>query len=209
MSKYLVIVLCFILFPFELYGQSKVSTTKETLIVQHVPNPVHAVREENSNRPRWNYRTEVTNNSDIPIKITHFEIYFLTGGKWRPVNLKGRDLSTDDFIEWYDDGTSTCLRAVKMLAADDSLTHFAFDSTNYNTPAWHHLRIYANGTYVKTHVDKHLFSNTTDSDIATGALGIGYREYGGSSMTGGLVDSIIIDDNYYDYVNEVSDWHLY
>lgn len=115
-------------------------------------------------------------------------------------------------MEWCDDGTSTCLRAIKMLAADDSLTYFAADDTSYDTPSWHHLGIFANGTTVNTYVDGAVFSSNTDSDIATGGVGIGYREYGGSSLTGGLVDSIIIDKRFHSpspAVPEVTDWDLY
>jgi hypothetical protein len=112
-------------------------------------------------------------------------------------------------IEWFDDGTKAGLRVIKMLAADDSLTYFASDSTSYDAPGWHLLRIYATGTTVETYVDHQLFSKTTDGDIASGPVGIGYREYGGTSLTGGLVDSIIIDSYIPWHPPEVTDWHLY
>ncbi len=113
-------------------------------------------------------------------------------------------------IEWYDDGTSTCLRAIKMLVADDSLTYFAADSTGYNAPGWHHLRIFANGTYVITYVDSVKFSEVTDTDITSGYVGIGFREARpGAALVGGLVDSIIIDNNFSYGHNEMIDWDLY
>jgi len=99
-----------------------------------------------------------------------------------------------------------------MLAADGSLTYFASDSTNYNIAGWHHLRIYANGSTVAIIVDSQTFSEDTDTDITSGYVGIGFRESRpGAALVGGLVDSIVIDNNFGDFCTGcgVTDWHLY
>ncbi len=109
-------------------------------------------------------------------------------------------------IQWCDDASVTEMRAVKLL--EGTVTTFASDTTSYGTPGWHHLRIFANGSTVKTYVDSALFSNDTDTDIADGYVGIGYREYGAGTIFG-LVDSIIINRNFTDATTAVADWNLF
>ncbi len=67
------------------------------------------------------YRTDVTNNTDRPIKIIWFESYFDYGGVWMSSNVRNKVLRTNDFMDWYsrDDmttdgwlrpgGTASCL----------------------------------------------------------------------------------------------------
>ncbi len=113
-------------------------------------------------------------------------------------------------LEWFDDGTSTCLRVIKMLATDGSITCFAFDPLNYNSPGWRLLVIWIAGSRIITCVDRAVFWDGWDSDIATGPVGIGFREArAGAALIGGLVDSIIIDNNFIPPGPEVTDWDLY
>ena len=95
-------------------------------------------------------------------------------------------------------------------AADGSLTCFAFDPLNYNSPGWHLLVIWTSGNRIITCADRAVFWEGTDSDIATGAVGIGFREArSGAALVGGLVDGIIIDDSYCGPWCDVADWELY
>jgi hypothetical protein len=112
-------------------------------------------------------------------------------------------------IEYYDDGTTQVLRAIKALSSDGSKTVLGADYS-ITAPGWHHMRIFANGTNVRAYLDSAKIADVTDSDIATGSVGIGFREgHAGGPTHGGLVDSIIIDDNFTDAVTQVPDWNLF
>lgn len=75
------------------------------LVVTHTPNPcdVHNANiTETASFPYvWYYRTEVRNNTDHPIRITHFEGYFYRDSKWTSANIMNRPLTADDFSKWY------------------------------------------------------------------------------------------------------------
>jgi hypothetical protein len=112
-------------------------------------------------------------------------------------------------IEYFDDGTTSVVRVMKELGEDGSRTVFASD---YSIAAegWHHLRIWANGTTVAGYLDQVKLVEVTDSDIATGLVGFGFREiHTGAPINGMLVDSVIIDDNFTDTSTEVADWNLF
>jgi hypothetical protein len=112
-------------------------------------------------------------------------------------------------IRWFDDGTTSVMQTIKLLS-DGSVTVLARNDSSYGTPGWHHLRIFANGTTVRSYVDSAVFANTTDSALKTGPVGIGYREYStGNVVTGGLVDSVIIDNNFAAAPTAVADWNLF
>jgi hypothetical protein len=52
----------------------------------------------------WYYRTEVRNTLDVPLTIVWFEAYRWDGKRWRAGNVTGRDLTAQDFSDWYADG---------------------------------------------------------------------------------------------------------
>lgn len=49
----------------------------------------------------WYYRTEVRNNTDVPLRVVSFEAYLRIGGRWMPRNVKNCILDGDDFRQWY------------------------------------------------------------------------------------------------------------
>jgi hypothetical protein len=55
-------------------------------------------------RYMWYYRTEVQNKLDVPLTIVWFEAYHWDGKRWRAGSITGRDLTAQDFSEWYLDG---------------------------------------------------------------------------------------------------------
>ncbi len=47
------------------------------------------------------YRTDVTNNTDRPIRIIWFDGYFAQNANWTAGNVRNKVLRTVDFIDWY------------------------------------------------------------------------------------------------------------
>src|SRR5262245_36518012 len=47
------------------------------------------------------YRTEVTNNTDRPVRIVWFDGFFWQGERWFASNVRNKVLHTRDFIDWY------------------------------------------------------------------------------------------------------------
>jgi len=86
--------------------QHQTEKATEALAVRHIPNPAEGSYSSQLARYKWPYRTEVKNNLEVPLRITHFEIYLYENGKWVPRNLKRRTLTSADFTEWYNDGDS-------------------------------------------------------------------------------------------------------
>ncbi len=110
-------------------------------------------------------------------------------------------------IQYFDDETTNVVQAIKLQAG----TKTVFAQSDYvGSPAWHHLRIWANGSTVATYLDSAKLSEDTDSDIASGPVGFGYREvHTGAPINGMIVDSVIIDKNFGDAVTTVADWNLF
>jgi len=85
---------------------------KETnaLIVRHIPNPSEGYlwrRPDKRIGYKWPYRTEVRNNLNVPLQITHFGFYCYENGKWVLENLPPGHLYTSaEFFKRYDDGDS-------------------------------------------------------------------------------------------------------
>jgi hypothetical protein len=77
------------------------------------------------------YRTDVTNNTQRPIRVMWFEAFFEHDGIWIASNVRGRPLRADDFLDWYggedltDDGwlrpggTASCRVNWHWLATPD------------------------------------------------------------------------------------------
>jgi len=78
------------------------------LVVTHIPNPSDVHRAQTTEIPPfpyvWYYRTEVSNATDRPIRITKFEGCFYQDAKWIPANITHRILTADDFSRWYTQG---------------------------------------------------------------------------------------------------------
>ncbi len=78
----------------------------DAITVRHSPNPSAG---RLSRRPekwigyKWLYRTEVRNNLDVPLQITHFGSYSYENGKWVPEKF----FTSAEFSKWYDAGDST------------------------------------------------------------------------------------------------------
>jgi hypothetical protein len=112
-------------------------------------------------------------------------------------------------IEYFDDGTTSVVRMMKELGEDGSRTVFASD---YSVAAegWHHLRIWANGTTIAAYLDEAKLAEVTDADIATGHVGMGFREgHTGGPINGMIVDTVIVDANFTDDSTQVADWNLF
>ena len=80
---------------------------KPELEVVHIPNPCDQ-HESGAFRKNpfpfmWYYRTEVRNNTGKPLEVVWFESYFLRSRQWVPANIKGRELTAEDFRQWYAD----------------------------------------------------------------------------------------------------------
>ncbi|MFQ5710113.1 MAG: thioredoxin-like domain-containing protein [bacterium] len=109
MRKLILVFICLVTFAGQNHaqGHSQENVT-EALFVQHIPNPisVHSTPEstKESDMYKWQFRTEVKNNIDVPLQITQFEFYFYEHGEWVPRNVKRRTLTSADFTQWYSDG---------------------------------------------------------------------------------------------------------
>lgn len=47
------------------------------------------------------YRTDLTNNTNRPIRVIWFDAFFKSDGPWIASNVRGRVLRTKDFLGWY------------------------------------------------------------------------------------------------------------
>ncbi len=111
MVTLLSILLCLLALAAPLHAQQQQpKKATEALTVRHSPNPVHGYY---SREPapqwgfyKWRYRTEVKNNLDVPLRITHFEGYRYEKGNWIPGTIARRTLTSADFTAWYADGDS-------------------------------------------------------------------------------------------------------
>lgn len=185
-----------------------------TLIVTASPGSVGQVGDTSGGGQETIYGDHEFNQKDINIQgyvytgVADEEIGLYVRGikdsAWR-TSSSGNE--TCYVVEWCDDASVTEMRAAKLV--EGTVTTFASDTTNFNTPGWHHLRIFANGSTIKSYVDSAAFSNDTDTDIADGYVGFGYREYSAASPTWGLADSIVIDRNFSDAVTTVADWNIF
>src|SRR5690242_10243744 len=79
----------------------------EPLEVVHTPNPCDQHRSDSFEKDpflfMWYYRTEVRNNTDRPLRVVKFEGYMKVFGRWVPNNIKRRELTNEDFRQWYGD----------------------------------------------------------------------------------------------------------
>jgi serine phosphatase RsbU (regulator of sigma subunit) len=125
------ILLCLLALAAPFHAQQR-QPEKETeaLIVRHIPNPAEGSYSPQLARYKWPYRTEVKNNLEVPLRITHFEVYYYENGKWRPENVKKRALSGADFTEWYDDGDPVVEGWIKP-------GEVAVDAENWSGSGWY------------------------------------------------------------------------
>ena len=81
---------------------------RQGLEVIHKPNPCD--QHQSDYFPRdpfpfmWYYRTEVRNNTNMPLRVVWFEAYRRRWFTWVPGNVTGRELTNDNFQKWYGDG---------------------------------------------------------------------------------------------------------
>ncbi len=84
-------------------------TRKPALEVMHFPDPCPVNKPRRGKKVRrsyvWYYRTQVRNNSQVPLQIIHFENYSLVKGRWVASNVLGRALTGKDFAQWYTEGS--------------------------------------------------------------------------------------------------------
>lgn len=52
----------------------------------------------------WFYRTEITNNTKLPLRVVWFDAYIQVEGKWYASNVLGRVMRSEDFSTWYREG---------------------------------------------------------------------------------------------------------
>jgi hypothetical protein len=78
------------------------------LTVRHTPNPCDVHVSEKDPEPvspyMWYYRTDVTNNLTVPLRVVWFEGYHQESGQWVPGNILGRKLTAEEFSAWYTEG---------------------------------------------------------------------------------------------------------
>jgi len=79
----------------------------EAITVHHSPNPSEGYLWQDPKTKwtgyKWAYRTEVRNNLDVPLQITHFGGYSYEKGK----GVTEKFFTSAEFSKWYDDGDST------------------------------------------------------------------------------------------------------
>lgn len=89
-------------------NEMKATNEKELLLVKHIPNPAIAKPIDDGDtrfrRFLWAFRTEVTNRTQVPLRIKTFGGYEYTGGNWVMRNIGDSLYNDKDFIEWYRDG---------------------------------------------------------------------------------------------------------
>jgi hypothetical protein len=125
------ILLCLLVLAAPLHAQQhQIEKATEALVVRHLPNPAEGSYSPQLARYKWPYRTEVKNNLEVPLRITHFEVYYYENGKWRPENVKKRALTGADFIEWYDDGDPVVEGWIKP-------GEVAVDAENWSGSGWY------------------------------------------------------------------------
>jgi hypothetical protein len=78
------------------------------LVASHSPNPSDIHSHPDFPKPRypymWFYETTVTNTLDVPLRVIWFEGYYLQGQEWVAGNIMGRELTSQDFSDWFGDG---------------------------------------------------------------------------------------------------------
>lgn len=109
MRRLTVILICLLALGGATHSKHLISEKAiEGLVVRHIPNPcdVHSspAFREKPGRYMWYYRTEVKNNLNVPLRITHFESYFYENGEWVNRNVKKRTLTSANFTNWYTEG---------------------------------------------------------------------------------------------------------
>ena len=85
-----------------IYFSTKSSRLDNPLTVVHLP-PTGEEIDQNLKHTRY-YRTEIRNNSNVPMTILRFEGCSQIEGKWHPNNIRRRTLTSQDFSEWYTEG---------------------------------------------------------------------------------------------------------
>lgn len=78
-------------------------------------------------------------------------------------------------------------------------------SPTYTLNAWHKLELEVTGTTIKAEFDDVVIANATNSEFASGRIGI-YNYRDGTSTVSTLVDRITIEST---ATSGVSDWTLY
>ena len=75
----------------------------EPVTVKHFPR-VGKIPEKGYFPHMWFYRTEVTNNTDRPLKVVWFDAYVDVDGKWYASNIVGHAMRSEEFTAWYQQG---------------------------------------------------------------------------------------------------------
>jgi len=107
------LLLCFLALAAPIHAQqSELEKETEALLVRHIPNPVDGYYSKELGifkefgLFKWDYKTEVQNNLDVPLQITHFGFYYYETGKWILANFNNRLFTSADFTERYIAGDS-------------------------------------------------------------------------------------------------------
>lgn len=84
----------------------------EGLVVTHTPMNITEVPKELIEKMDYPYvrfyRTEISNKTEVPIRIIWFDGYFAQNGHWIASNIRNKVLRNKDFLDWYshDDNTA-------------------------------------------------------------------------------------------------------
>lgn len=79
--------------------------SKEGLVVTHTPLNISDVPKELIEKLHFPYvrfyRTEVSNKTNVPIRIVWFDWYFAQNGNWTASNVRNKVLKNSDFLDWH------------------------------------------------------------------------------------------------------------
>lgn len=82
---------------------SPVFAKDEPVSVRHL-SPTGEVFKEGYYPHMWFYRTEITNNTDSPLRVVWFDAHIEVEGKWYASNILGRVMRSPEFTSWYKAG---------------------------------------------------------------------------------------------------------
>jgi len=86
-------------------GSLKTNRSEGGLQVTHIPLTINDVPKELIQKMHYPYarfyRTEVTNNTDRPVKVIWFDGFFNDQGNWFAGNVRNKVLRGSDFMDWY------------------------------------------------------------------------------------------------------------